>query len=61
MIMKRKRLVPGRKICERKKRLSDFVSRLRKRFHELEKEEEEFRSFKKDSSFIRTIILKNSE
>jgi predicted nuclease with TOPRIM domain len=41
--MKRKRLVPGRKICERNKRLSDFVSRLRKRFHELEKEEEEFR------------------
>ncbi|MGE5806549.1 MAG: hypothetical protein ACM34M_12210 [Ignavibacteria bacterium] len=41
--MKRKRLVPGRKICERKKRLSDFVSNLRKRFKELEKEEEEFR------------------
>jgi hypothetical protein len=35
--------VPGRKICEKKKRLSDFVSILRKRFQELEKEEEEFR------------------
>jgi hypothetical protein len=41
--MKKKRLIRGRKICERKKRLTDFVSSLKKRFRELEREEEEFR------------------
>ncbi|HVO73528.1 MAG TPA: hypothetical protein VMT35_05870 [Ignavibacteriaceae bacterium] len=41
--MKRKRLVVARKMCERKKRLTDHIEGLRKRFKELEREEEEFR------------------
>jgi len=51
--MKRKRIVPGRKICERKKRLTVFVEGLRRRFKELEREEEEFRmaALKKISFF----------
>ncbi len=41
--MKRKRLVAERKVVGKNKRITNFVTSLRKRFKELEKEEEEFR------------------